>query len=114
MEMVALAAEDATTSTSAARCATAAADVELADVDIGDASVIPGLEAHRTPDATGDEARAPIPSVLVGGFAEIGLGLDACLLTPGIVGRDVGSGFDGRREDDAQLVCARLEVRTSR
>ena len=50
------------------------ADVALADGEVGDADLVPGLKADGTPDAAGDEVRAPVPSVLIGGFADVGLG----------------------------------------
>ena len=43
--------------------------VALANREIGDAHLIPGLQVNRAPDAAGDEGRAPVPSILVGRLA---------------------------------------------
>ena len=88
----------------------AAADIELADVDVGDTGIAPGFELRRTPDAAGDEAGTPIPSIFISGFADVGLGLNASLRLPGIVSGDFSGGLDGRGNDDSQRVRARLEV----
>ncbi len=85
--------------------------VALADVEVGDAGVIPGLEFHGAPDAAGHEARSPVPAELVGGLAYVSLLLGVGLLAP-LIGRShLGGGLDRRREDDRQLVGARFQVR---
>ena len=48
---------------------TAFADFRLADEDIVDSGIIPGFHIYRPPDAGGDEAGAPVPSVVVTSFA---------------------------------------------
>ena len=86
-------------------------DVELRDVEVGNARGVPGFQASRAPDAAGDEARSPIPAIFEGGFAEVGFLGDVGLLSPFIRGGNFGGGLDGRRENDVKLVRARLQER---
>src|SRR5206468_12477283 len=73
----------------------AAAGVELANVEVGNAGCVPAFKVSGTPNAAGDEARAPVPSIFVGGLADVSLGFDARFGLPGIVGGNLGGGFDG-------------------
>src|SRR5664279_5785331 len=85
-------------------------DIELANVDIGDAGRVPGFKAHGTPDTAGDETRSPIPTKLIGGLANVSLGLGMSTFAPGVVGSNLGCGLDRRRENHAQCIRAGLEV----
>ena len=89
-------------------------DVELRDVEVGDARGVPGFQAGGAPDAAGDEARPPIPAIFEGGLAEVGFLGGVSLLAPFVRGGDFRGGFDGGRENDAKLVAARLEERLHR
>ena len=76
---------------------------------------VPGLQRHRPPDAAGDEARAPVPAVVVGRLARPHADHLLALVVGGgqlvaelVVGRlDLR---DRRREAHENVVVARLEV----
>ena len=89
-------------------------DVELRDVEVGDAGGVPGFQSSGAPDAAGDEARSPIPAILEGGLAEISFLCDVGLLPPFIRSGNFGGSLDGRRKDDVKLVCARFQERLHR
>jgi len=89
-------------------------DVELRDVEVGDAGGVPCFQANGAPDAAGDEARSPIPTILIGGLAEVGFLGGVGLLSPFIRGCNFGGSLDGRRKNDAKLVGARLQERLHR
>ena len=83
--------------------------VALPDVYSRDPGVIPGFEPDRTPDAAGHKARSPIPPILEGGFADVGLLFGSGLVAP-LVGRShFGGRLDRRWKQDHQRVCALLE-----
>src|SRR5665213_1249468 len=50
------------------------ADVALMNGEVGYADFIPGFQPDWPPNATCDKARAPVPPVLVGCFADVGFG----------------------------------------
>ena len=56
--------------------------VALADGEVGDADLVPRLKAHRAPDAARDKRRTPIPSIFIGGLANVGLGCGLGLRLP--------------------------------
>ena len=87
------------------------ADVALTDMKVRDLRVVPNIKLHRTPDSAEDEARSPIPSVLVGRLAQIGFLGGLCLLAPEILGGNFRRLRDGRREDDEQLICSCFQLR---
>jgi len=86
-------------------------DVELRNVEVGDARGVPGFQASGAPDAAGDEARSPIPTIFIGGLAEVGFLGGVGLLSPFIRGGNFGGSLDGRRKNNAKLVGARLQER---
>src|ERR1700723_647231 len=84
-------------------------DVCLLDVQVSDFGVVPEAKAGWAPDAAGDEGGPPVPAVLVGGLADVGLigGLDDGV--PFVLRSTFACGFVGGGEDDAELVGAGFE-----
>src|ERR1700716_4248345 len=85
---------------------------------------IPCLDVDRPPDAFSDEARSPIPSILIGSFTRVGSGRDIFFVAA-ILGRDGGQNValrlyigqhlrDRRMKYDAQSIRARLQQRLGR
>src|ERR1700726_1293686 len=85
--------------------------VALRNVEVRDAGLVPCLELRWTPDAAGDETRTPIPSVLVGRFADVSLLLGMGLFPPFVGCGHAGGGLNGRRKNDSELVGSGLQGR---
>ena len=81
------------------------AHVALANGKVGNAHLVPRLEAHRLPDAAGHKARTPVPAVLVGGLADISLRLGLGLRLPRIACGGLGGGLD-RRWERPRAACS--------
>ena len=89
-------------------------------MEIVDAEIVPRNELDGLPDAECDVAGAPVPSVVVWGFASVGIGGDAFFADD----LDLSDGgqadrhclhlrqhqLDGRMEDDAQGVGAGMKL----
>src|SRR5450755_4981076 len=65
------------------------ADVVLTQMKVGNLGVVPGLKSHGAPYSAEHEARSPIPSILVGGFAQIRLLRCLSLVAPEVSGSDL-------------------------
>src|ERR1700756_1944133 len=85
--------------------------VALRDVEVRDAGVVPGLKLRGTPNAAGDETRTPIPSILIGRFADVGLLLGMGLFPPFVRCGHASGSLDGRGKYDSKLVGSRLQGR---
>ena len=86
------------------------ADVVLADCEVCDADLVPGFEPNRPPNAAGYKRRAPVPSILIGGLAGVGLWGNLGLRLPGIKRSHRGRGFDWRWKHDTQLIFPCVQV----
>src|ERR1035438_2529645 len=86
-------------------------DIALAYMEVGNSGVVPYLKPHGTPYSAENKTRPPIPSVLVGRLAQIGFLGRLRLVAPEVSGRDFPRLRDRRREDDAQLIRPRFQLR---
>ena len=89
-------------------------------MEVFDAQIIPRDQLHRLPDALGDVSRTPVPSIVVGSFAGVGVGgntlfADRLYLVHGR--QAIGLGLylrhhqgDRRMENNSQCVFADLQA----
>jgi hypothetical protein len=71
------------------------AHVALTNREVRNANLIPGFDAHRLPDAAGYKARSPIPAVLIGRLADVGLLRGLRMNPEKVAGGNLGRSLDG-------------------
>jgi hypothetical protein len=90
------------------------AELGLLDEDVDETDVVPGLEAHRLPDAARHETGTPVPTEAVGRLASVGTGFLLLVVcrrqNVPVLAHPVQVLGDGRAKQDPELVAFGLEL----